>query len=105
MDSIKSGPIQSNDSRKIPETKIEEYEKQLSQERDRVQIINKSYEDMADKKEALERNLDSLQEDTDTVKRDLDTVITKNERFVKIRISAPFRGPLIFKKGPKSQKT
>ena len=38
---------------------------------------------MADKKEALKRNLDSLQEDTDTVKRDLDTVITKNEQFVK----------------------
>ena len=34
-----------------------------------------------------------------------DTITWGFQRFLKICISAPFRGPFIFKKGPKSQKT
>ena len=34
-----------------------------------------------------------------------DTITWGFQRFLKICISAPFRGPYIFKKGPKSQKT
>ena len=34
-----------------------------------------------------------------------DTITWGFQRFLKIYISAPFRGPFIFKKGPKSQKT
>ena len=34
-----------------------------------------------------------------------DTITWDFQRFLKICISAPFRGPFIFKKGPKSQKT
>ena len=63
-----SDQVQSNDSRKELETQIQEYEKRLSLERSRVQIINKSYEDAMDKKEALERNLDAMQEDSNIVK-------------------------------------
>ena len=34
-----------------------------------------------------------------------DTITWGFQRFLKICISAPFRGPFIFKKGPKSQNT
>ena len=34
-----------------------------------------------------------------------DTITWGFQRFLKICISSPFRGPFIFKKGPKSQKT
>ena len=61
-----SDQVQSNDSRKELETQIQEYEKRLSLERSRVQIINKSYEDAMDKKEALERNLDAIISNSDS---------------------------------------